>query len=56
LEDKINSGTFAWRQNQTDAIEASISNKYKSGIHNQFMGSGKTFILLNLIILYLSIV
>lgn len=50
LNDDIKNGKkFVWRQNQIDAIDKTIKQGYKSGIHNQFMGSGKTAILLNLI-------
>ncbi len=37
------------KPNQTKAIEQTISQGFKSGIHHQIMGAGKSFILLNTI-------
>ena len=36
---------FRWRKNQTDAINEVLKQNFKSGIHNQVMGAGKTFII-----------
>jgi superfamily II DNA or RNA helicase len=47
LEKNINN--FNWRFNQIKAIENTTQQGYCSGIHNQIMGSGKTYIMLNLI-------
>jgi len=51
IEDSLlkNIKNFNWRLNQTKAIENTIKQGYKSGIHHQIMGSGKTYIMLNLI-------
>ena len=40
---------IAWRNNQLDAINRSIRQGFLSGVHNQIMGAGKTFIILNTI-------
>ena len=40
---------FVWRPNQCKAINNTIKQGFKSGIHNQYMGTGKTYIILNLI-------
>jgi len=40
---------FKWRKNQLDAINNTIKQNFSSGIHNQIMGAGKTFIILNTI-------
>lgn len=47
IKDNINN--FNWRQNQIKAIEETVKQNFCSGIHSQIMGSGKTFIILNLI-------
>lgn len=36
---------FRWRKNQTEAINNTIAQNFKSGVHNQIMGSGKTYII-----------
>lgn len=40
---------FDFRDNQKDAINNTINQGFKSGIHCQIMGAGKTFIMLNII-------
>jgi superfamily II DNA or RNA helicase len=40
---------FEWRKNQLDAIDRTIKQGFLSGIHNQIMGAGKTFIILHTI-------
>lgn len=40
---------FAWRENQLMAINETIRQNFRSGIHNQIMGAGKTYIMLSLI-------
>jgi len=40
---------FKWRDNQKLAIENTIKQKFKSGVHDQIMGAGKSYIILNLI-------
>jgi superfamily II DNA or RNA helicase len=40
---------FDFRDNQKDAINNTIAQDFKSGIHCQIMGAGKTFIMLNII-------
>ena len=40
---------FSWRDNQKKAIENTIKQKFKSGVHDQIMGAGKSYIILNLI-------
>ena len=40
---------FDLRDNQKDAINNTIAQDFKSGIHCQIMGAGKTFIMLNII-------
>jgi len=47
IEEVINN--FTWRKNQVDAINNTIKQNFCSGIHNQIMGAGKTFIILNTI-------
>lgn len=47
IEDVINNIT--WRTNQIDAINKTIEQNFSSGIHNQIMGAGKTWIILNTI-------
>jgi superfamily II DNA or RNA helicase len=46
-DDKIDG--FNFRENQKDAINKTIEQNFKSGIHCQIMGAGKTFIMLNII-------
>ena len=36
---------FKWRDNQSIAINNTITQKFKSGVHNQIMGAGKTYII-----------
>ena len=38
-----------WRDNQKKAIKNTIEQGFKSGVHDQIMGAGKTYIILNLI-------
>ena len=40
---------FVMRENQKVAIVNTIDQNFKSGIHNQIMGAGKSYIILNLI-------
>lgn len=40
---------FEWRDNQIIAINQTIAQNFKSGIHHQFMGAGKSNIMLKLI-------
>lgn len=40
---------FKFRENQEKAIKETIQQDFKSGIHCQIMGAGKTFIMLNII-------
>ncbi len=40
---------FKWRDNQKLAIQNTIKQKFKSGVHDQIMGAGKSYIILNLI-------
>lgn len=40
---------FKWRKNQLEAINNTINQNFDCGIHNQIMGSGKTFIILKTI-------
>lgn len=47
IEDAVKN--FEWRKNQLDAIENTISQNFSSGVHNQIMGAGKTFIILKTI-------
>ena len=47
IEDIYNNSSL--RNNQINAIRKTIEQGYISGIHNQIMGAGKTFILLSLI-------
>ena len=48
-EDDYKPQKFKLRPNQVEAVNASISNNFCSGIHNQIMGAGKTYIALNII-------
>ena len=43
------SKSFKWREHQIKAIKATEEQGFKSGVHNMIMGSGKTFIILNMI-------
>ena len=47
LDEAVNN--FEWRKNQTEAIENTIRQDFKSGVHNQIMGAGKTYIIFNTI-------
>lgn len=40
---------FSWRSNQIRAIENTVAQNFKSGIHNQIMGAGKTYIIFGII-------
>jgi superfamily II DNA or RNA helicase len=40
---------FKWRKNQIEAIDNTIKQDFKSGVHSQIMGAGKTYIILNII-------
>lgn len=40
---------FVWRENQSMAINNTIKQGFLSGIHNQYMGTGKTFVTLKII-------
>lgn len=40
---------FKWRENQLVAINETIKQNFSSGIHNQIMGAGKTYIMLSII-------
>jgi superfamily II DNA or RNA helicase len=40
---------FEWRKNQLDAIKNTLEQNFSCGVHNQIMGAGKTFIILNTI-------
>lgn len=48
LNNQIND-VFNWRQNQIRAINETIKQDFKSGVHNQIMGAGKANIMINLI-------
>ena len=47
IDEVINN--FKWRDNQKKAIENTIKQNFKSGVHDQIMGAGKSYIILNLI-------
>jgi len=47
IEEAINN--FKWRKNQLLAIANTINQNFSCGVHNQIMGSGKTFIILKTI-------
>lgn len=47
LEEAVES--FKWRDSQINAVLSTISQLFSCGIHNQIMGAGKTFIILNTI-------
>ena len=40
---------FEWRENQLTAINETIKQNFSSGVHNQIMGAGKTYIMLSII-------
>ena len=40
---------FSFRKSQTDAINSCIHQNFKSGIHHQIMGAGKSILMLNII-------
>lgn len=47
LDEAVNN--FKWRNNQIEAINNTIEQDFKSGVHNQIMGAGKTYIIFNTI-------
>jgi superfamily II DNA or RNA helicase len=47
IQEVINN--FKWRSNQSQAINNMKLQNFSSGIHNQIMGAGKTYIILNAI-------
>ena len=48
-EINLNQFDFDWRANQILAIEETKKQNFASGVHNQYMGAGKSYIILKLI-------